>query len=415
MRPHCKHRRIAGTSVLASILWAMIAWAGLGTVTAFMAVSPAEAANCGGLNQKPCPIWVRVPSCDKGLVEDFAKGICKAKPKRKPIIPRPKNCGRAGGKPCPLPHIPSCNGDLVEDFIRGICRESNGTVLDRARDSLNQSSTFVKQALLAMGNCASAGQLLKSRGARSGKANGLQELPCVKDLIEIAGRAGYRSLSIGLGSGASFGLGGDVEAGLVFDTALKNPPAFYTSKGFSLGLQAGIGANLVVGFGHSSNRPGTFQGHGAVVGFSAVGGSGASAWYNYDGTPDGLSVVSSVGGGFSAAYGRNETRISAIRGARVVTGESRPRPGPKNKSIAGRYSFENNPKAINVFRMVNDNLLQAANLKNGRPAKWHDYARINATTFRARSGTQTYQVLDNGNLLWKSNRSDKKRIVLIRR
>ena len=31
---------------------------------------------CGGLNQRPCKLWERIPSCDDGLVENFLKGAC---------------------------------------------------------------------------------------------------------------------------------------------------------------------------------------------------------------------------------------------------------------------------------------------------------------------------------------------------
>ena len=35
----------------------------------------AEAA-CGAKNQTPCKVWERIPSCDKGLKENFIKHQC---------------------------------------------------------------------------------------------------------------------------------------------------------------------------------------------------------------------------------------------------------------------------------------------------------------------------------------------------
>ena len=80
--------------------------------------SPAEAANCGANNQRPCKLWERIPSCDKGLYEDFGKGKCL----RKHVAG--KTCGRKNQVPCPVwVRVPSCNTGLVENFARGLCVE----------------------------------------------------------------------------------------------------------------------------------------------------------------------------------------------------------------------------------------------------------------------------------------------------
>jgi hypothetical protein len=65
-------------------------------------------SHCGGLNETPCKVWERVPSCDSGLVEDFAKGKCVAKAK-------PISCGQEGQRPCLVTErIPSCAPNLIE-------------------------------------------------------------------------------------------------------------------------------------------------------------------------------------------------------------------------------------------------------------------------------------------------------------
>ena len=90
----------------------------------------ANAAACGALNQRPCRVNERIPSCNRGLVEDFRHGRCvvKAKPALprlgKPIIrPRPPlQCGALNQRPCRVnERIPSCNRGLVEDFRHGRC------------------------------------------------------------------------------------------------------------------------------------------------------------------------------------------------------------------------------------------------------------------------------------------------------
>ena len=77
---------------------------------------PAQARSCGANNQRPCTIFERIPSCDKGLYEDFKKNRC-----RKKAVPG-KDCGRANQRPCTIiERIPSCNKGLVEDFSKNRC------------------------------------------------------------------------------------------------------------------------------------------------------------------------------------------------------------------------------------------------------------------------------------------------------
>ncbi len=76
----------------------------------------AEAASCGAKNQRPCKIWERIPSCNKGLYEDFKKGRCLSK-----TVPG-RDCGKKNQRPCKVwERIPSCNANLVEDFKKGLC------------------------------------------------------------------------------------------------------------------------------------------------------------------------------------------------------------------------------------------------------------------------------------------------------
>ncbi|MCC2098737.1 MAG: hypothetical protein KDJ29_17730 [Hyphomicrobiales bacterium] len=78
---------------------------------------------CGGLNQRPCKIWERVPSCHGGLYEDIRRGLCLARtvPAPRPA-PRRVVCGGLNQRPCKVwERVPSCNGGLYEDFRRGLC------------------------------------------------------------------------------------------------------------------------------------------------------------------------------------------------------------------------------------------------------------------------------------------------------
>lgn len=78
--------------------------------------SPAYAGSCGAANQRPCTIFERIPSCDKGLYEDFRLNKC-LRPK-----PRQLNCGATNQRPCKIwERIPSCNKGLVENFAKNRC------------------------------------------------------------------------------------------------------------------------------------------------------------------------------------------------------------------------------------------------------------------------------------------------------
>lgn len=48
-------------------------------VSGLLLSSEAEGASCGAKNQRPCTIFERIPSCDAGLVEDFARNLCVAR------------------------------------------------------------------------------------------------------------------------------------------------------------------------------------------------------------------------------------------------------------------------------------------------------------------------------------------------
>ena len=74
---------------------------------------PAYAAKCGAANQRPCKVWERIPSCNRGLKENFRYNRC---------VSARVTCGRTNGRPCKVwERIPSCNRGLVEDFARNRC------------------------------------------------------------------------------------------------------------------------------------------------------------------------------------------------------------------------------------------------------------------------------------------------------
>jgi len=78
-----------------------------------LSTSPAFAAKCGGLNKRPCKVWERIPSCNKGLVENLKINRCV----RHKIPKKRLKCGKLNQRPCTVvERIPSCDRGLVENF-----------------------------------------------------------------------------------------------------------------------------------------------------------------------------------------------------------------------------------------------------------------------------------------------------------
>lgn len=74
--------------------------------------------HCGGEGERPCTLLEHVPSCKKGLEEDFLQGTCRDT--------FPAACGRNGQRPCLINEnlLPCKLGYSVRDFDFGECGEN---------------------------------------------------------------------------------------------------------------------------------------------------------------------------------------------------------------------------------------------------------------------------------------------------
>ena len=80
--------------------------------------SEAIAANCGGLNQRACKVFERIPSCNRGLVERGGRCVARPRPPTQPIV-----CGGLNQRACKVfERVPSCNRGLVERGGRCVAR-----------------------------------------------------------------------------------------------------------------------------------------------------------------------------------------------------------------------------------------------------------------------------------------------------
>lgn len=186
-----------------------------------------------------------------------------------------------------------------------------------AKALLKQSSGLVIEVSKGLGRCASGTVTDIIEGVKEGRieksaaAAQLSQMRCVQELIVSARRAGYKTLSIGIGGGPSYFIGGDGELGFAFDTAGKRPPVFYATVMVSGGFQMGGTVGLVAGLYRSPNHELGGLAHGVSAGAAAGGGSTAGVWFDLlNGDPIGFSVLLTVGVEGSAAYGMGRTEVS---------------------------------------------------------------------------------------------------------
>ena len=226
----------------------------------------------------PCKIWERIPSCDRGLVEDFLAGKCL-------------QAGQADG----LARI--------------------------ATQILSDASGLIRIATTAL-SCIDSKNLEHAiRRNDPVFAKRLMAIQCFINVKRVALDEGYSTLTVGLSGGGSFVLGTFLDTGFAFDLTGKREPTLYQTKAISIGFQAGIGAGLNIGVYKSSNAVNTAGSDAQGLTFEAgagVGG-GAGVWFDYEGRLDGLSISAIAGAsGKAGAYNRINTSYYSVNGANPI-------------------------------------------------------------------------------------------------
>ncbi|MEM9725419.1 MAG: hypothetical protein AAF909_08155 [Pseudomonadota bacterium] len=244
--------------------------------------TPASAASCGAEGQRPCKLWERIPSCNKGLVEDFSKGRCLRR--TRPGI----DCGRANQRACKIwERVPSCNKGLVEVLGKGICVRNNpGVICGRENQrpctlteripSCNSGlvEDFLRGKCIATANTPRyrlADQKLRQMGgmiaSKIGFAKRVASDPRVKTALKNDRRsvARYvkssavgptrtsdgkllRTLTIGASAGAKVFIGGSAGAGAAIDLAGRRPAYVYGTADYSASIGIGASTGVDVGF-----------------------------------------------------------------------------------------------------------------------------------------------------------------------
>lgn len=264
---------------------------------------------CGRKNQRPCKIWERIPSCDKGLREDFGAGRC--------VATASLSCGKEGQRPCLIfERIPSCNEGLVENFLSNTCVATGPNHLRRQAEHVIQGLRPLIEATIELIRCGSIGpqirrieELVHSKDASSFNSSTRND-QCVRGLRQIAQRHGYQTFTLGLAGGASLGFGINSEVGIAFDVTERHGPLFFATLGYSAGWGTSVGNDIVVSFYKQRNNNIGGPAQGFVYSGAALGGGGASVWYDYDGNLQGASAFVSAGASSEVAvYNRVRTEV----------------------------------------------------------------------------------------------------------
>lgn len=256
-------------------------------ITALTTSGDALAAACGAANQRPCKLWERVPSCNKGLAEDFRRGRC--------VAARPSTVVAASSDTTRARAIIDAHA-ATAGKLRGIAA-CIAQPARKARFAAAARSRDVAAANRLLGECIGAANLSALRGVPAAAR---------PHMAATAGRScgagGYQMLTIGLiGPSAAVIVGAGAEAGFAFDISGcgGRSTRFYSTHGWSVGLAVNAGVDVMpLGLSMSPVVRGKSRSIGWVHAGKLAAGGAIGAWKDADsGKFDGLSFALGVGGG----------------------------------------------------------------------------------------------------------------------
>ncbi|MGI9477923.1 MAG: hypothetical protein ACR2PI_14570 [Hyphomicrobiaceae bacterium] len=258
---HAKHYRLTGLIVAIAI----------GLAVPIATSSTAQAARCGGVNQKPCAIFTGKRFCQKGLIHvPFVKCLKPKKERMRDVAMR---------------------GLRASKHVIRIIGSMRKCISGRHRDA--------KHLMM----------LLKNK-----RRFNIKKMPVYRHCIHRPSRSlhalGYKSLQIGVAGSAGVIIEGAHEQGIALSTNGSSKPWYYQTWGYGIGYAAGASVNLAITANRA--RPNRVRGNaqGFVGGAYASGGGGVGVWLNYGKRPK-LMAISVFGGagvqGKGFVYTRNKT------------------------------------------------------------------------------------------------------------
>lgn len=152
--------------------------------------------------------------------------------------------------------------------------------------------------------------LIKARNPRQFQ-RALESHPRVQLLYEALKSTGFRTLTVGLESSGSLGVGYARETGASLDTAQRHKPRLYWANSAYGGGIANVGNEIVLSAYTARNADIGGKALGAMGSFNVGSGVGVTIWYNpSDLYPIGFSInlgIGSIGAGGAVASAR--TRV----------------------------------------------------------------------------------------------------------
>lgn len=312
------------TSIHTSLIRATLALLLTASAAALVSASPAEAATCGGKNQKACAWFKKGNECGNWLRE--VGGICKP-------------CGSKNQRACKvISRGPACKSGLL--IKKGKCVPANQTVIGKvgegigdvgkavgdgvsgiltsrqvqkvqkaARDHGPRIARIARDAarVLPRGDTARrVARAIKDKDAMAVQ-NILLSDPKFAPLLSQMQRMGFRTLTVGLESSGAFGLAGAHETGVSIDLSGRGKAKLYTTTSVAGGYIAGGGNDLVFSFFRARNTDIGGHAFGSIAEFDVGSGAGLNMWFlpkPFDFAGFSLGVgVGSIGGGGAVTYG----------------------------------------------------------------------------------------------------------------
>ncbi|MCA9472257.1 MAG: hypothetical protein MRJ96_15740 [Nitrospirales bacterium] len=305
-------------------------------------VAPGQKFKCGKRNQKPCKIWERIPSCDKGLVEHFPSNRCTTQAD----LGNKFKCGKRYQKPCKLSErIPSCDKGLVEDFLKGKCVPNADAKRHLiAAQKLKKIGGFVASKV-AFATRVANNQKVRNRLNAEDKTS-VAKVVNASEVGKTQMPDGYllRTLTVGASVGGKFlFVGTSGGAGAAIDLKGERPAYAYATGDYGVGPGLAAGGAIDVGFWVCQNNKIGGDSWGVEFGvddlaLAYVGAAslkkgpslGIGLWFNYDNVFQGFTIT--PGFGVGADFGGVVKAGTAVQDDPSVECDGR----PKARATSGR-------------------------------------------------------------------------------
>jgi hypothetical protein len=242
----------------------------LGT-TQFVGPPLAQAASCGGLNQRACPLLKRGPQCGQWLVN--VNKFCRP-------------CGGLNQRACPIiAKGPTCKPGLSRKNNR--CVKATPTVASKILNDAKRRARQLKpliNRLVALVRTISRSKIGRIKALLKAKnpddvRKVIESTPDIAATYALMKRLGFNTMTVGIESSGSLGVGYARETGASLDINKRARPRLYVTNSFFGGVIANVGNDIVVSAYQAHNGQISGPALGALGSFDVATGVGITIWY----------------------------------------------------------------------------------------------------------------------------------------